>query len=246
MNPNFIQTGETQFLKPQILLLHGALGTKKQLAETRLSLLEYFDVYVLDFEGHGDFSSEKEFSIDLFTENVISFLDQHSIEKIHLFGYSMGGYVALKTALKIPGRIGKIVTFGTKFNWDASSTEKEISMLNPDKIEEKVPHFAQKLKTEHPSNNWKEIVLKTARMMKGLSAGNTLSEAELKAIPNEVLIGWGTLDKMVSREESEQVAQILNSGTFKILEGLEHPIEKIDTKCLSEYIVGSILNSVKN
>ena len=245
MNPNLNQPEKTQLSKPKILLLHGALGSKKQMAETLLNLSAYFEVYDLDFEGHGDFVSEKEFSMALFTENVIAFLDENSIEKIHLFGYSMGGYVALNTAIKIPNRIEKIVTYGTKFNWDASSTEREVSMLNPTKIEEKIPHFAEKLKREHPGQNWKEVVLKTARMMTGLSTGNHLKEAELRQIRNEVYIGWGTLDKMVSREESEEVAQILPFGTFKILEGLEHPIEKINPKALAEYIVDAINSSGK-
>ncbi len=227
-------------MKPKILLLHGALGSKKQFESTKLLLNDKFEVYDLDFEGHGGSHSEKEFSIQLFTENVIEFLDEKSIEKINIFGYSMGGYVALNTALKIPDRIIKIVTLGTKFNWDVESTEREVKMLNPDKIEEKVPHFANKLKEEHHPQDWKEIVRKTARMMTELSKGNKLKEEELKQVRNEVLIGLGSLDKMVTIEESENVSQILPNATLKKLIGIEHPIEKINPSDLSGYIKESI------
>lgn len=227
-------------MKTKLLLLHGALGSKKQFESTRLLLDDKFEVYNLDFEGHGESISDKEFSIQLFTENVIEFLDKESIEKINVFGYSMGGYVALNTALKIPDRIIKIVTLGTKFNWDIESTEKEVRMLNPDKIEEKVPHFANKLKIEHHPQNWKEIVNKTARMMTELSKGLQLKEAELSLIKNEVLIGLGSLDKMVSLRESELASQIFPNGSLKMLMEIEHPIEKINPLDLAVYINESI------
>jgi pimeloyl-ACP methyl ester carboxylesterase len=51
----------------------------------------------------------------------------------------MGGYVALKTAVLHPGRIEAIVTLGTKFHWDPENASNEVRMLNPEKIEEKVP-----------------------------------------------------------------------------------------------------------
>lgn len=223
--------------KPPILLLHGALGSAQQFSQVKLILSKQFEVLDLDFEGHGTASSEKEYSISLFTENVLAFLDQKSIKKIDLFGYSMGGYVALNTALKAPHRIGKISTYGTKFNWDSVSTEKEVSLLDPQKMEEKVPHFVEKLKTEHPSQNWEDVVLKTARMMMELSNGKMLTDEELRSISNEVRIGWGTEDKMVSREESEKVAALLPNGELKVLLGMPHPLEKMDPNDLATFLL---------
>ena len=47
-------------------------------------------------------------------------------------GHSMGGYVALKLALKRPELVDRIITLGTKFNWTPEVAAKEVKMLNPD------------------------------------------------------------------------------------------------------------------
>ena len=226
-------------MKEKLLLLHGALGSKKQFAPIKPLLEKTFDVFDMDFEGHGGFQSDKDFSMQLFTENAIDFLDQNTIDKINIFGYSMGGYVALNMALKIPDRVKKIATLGTKFNWSMESAQKEVRMLNPDKIEEKVPHFASKLKEEHFPQDWKTIVRKTAAMMMGLAEGEQLNANDFKQIKTEVQIGIGSLDKMVTVEESEVVANLIPKSTFKIMEGFPHPIDKIDLTQLNNYIKGS-------
>ncbi len=227
-------------MKDPILLLHGALGSKKQFETLKIKLSDSFDVYDLDFEGHGGFESQKEFSIALFTQNVIDFLQRNAIEKVHIFGYSMGGYVALNTALKIPNKIMKIVTLGTKFNWDIASAEKEVKMLNPDKIEEKIPQYAEKLRIEHHPQDWKEIVYNTAKMMIGLSQGGMLNDYELSQIQHQVTIGIGNLDKMVGFEESERIASIVPNAVVKQLMGFEHAIDKIKPAELTLFIEESL------
>ena len=48
-----------------------------------------------------------------------------TITRADIFGYSMGGYVALHAARRHPERIGSIMTLGTKFAWDTPTAEKE-------------------------------------------------------------------------------------------------------------------------
>lgn len=68
----------------------------------------------LDFEGHANAPAhERPFSIEGFAENVIALLDDAGVESADLFGYSMGGYVAVHLAAARPDRIGRIATLGT-------------------------------------------------------------------------------------------------------------------------------------
>ncbi|WP_452602581.1 alpha/beta fold hydrolase [Pontimicrobium sp. MEBiC06410] len=226
-------------MNTKLLLLHGALGSKEQLKKLKNSLSSNFEVYDLDFEGHGVNKSNAAFSIDLFTDNVIQFLNEHKIECISIFGYSMGGYVALNLANKKPELVSKIVTFGTKFNWTKETAEQEAKMLNPDKIEEKVPSFANSLSNIH-GFNWKTVVRKTATMMLGLGNNKILTEKVLQSIPHKILITIGDKDKMVSLEESQKSATLLPNGTLQIIENFPHQIEKIDIKNLTKIITGFI------
>ncbi|MBK9190118.1 MAG: alpha/beta hydrolase [Crocinitomicaceae bacterium] len=95
-----------------LILLHGALGAASQLEPLKKILQNVFDVHILEFEGHGQTYSDKPYSIDLFVSNLKSYLDQHQLKEVFVFGYSMGGYVALKLASQLPEYFSKIITLG--------------------------------------------------------------------------------------------------------------------------------------
>ncbi len=227
-------------MNQNLLLLHGALGTKDQFRSLKEKLSHEFQVHDLDFEGHGKRASPKEFTMGLFTENVIAYLSEKKINKAHIFGYSMGGYVGLNVAQKHPDFVGKIITLGTKFAWTEETAAKEVRMLNPQKIEEKVPAFANMLAAVHTKNNWKEVVDKTAKMMLGLGRGERLTEKDLEEIKHETLIGIGSKDNMVSIEESKESAEILPNGNLRIIEDFQHPIDSINEEVLTSIIVDFI------
>ncbi len=219
-----------------ILLLHGAIGTKLQMQRLQEALSEHANVYVLDFEGHGEVPSNNPFSIDLFTDNLDAFLSENNIEGIDIFGYSMGGYVALNLAKRNAQKVGKIMTLGTKFAWTPEVAAQEVKMLNPEKIEEKVPKFAQILQKAHSGNNWKEVLQKTANMMLAISE-DTFSDVDLRGITNDVMICVGELDHLVTPEESQHVADTVTSGSFRSFENVKHPIETADTHILASSII---------
>ncbi|MEM7163468.1 MAG: alpha/beta fold hydrolase [Bacteroidota bacterium] len=223
-------------MKEKVILLHGALGSKKQFDSLKIGLEDYFEVHSFNFEGHGGNESDNEFSIQLFTENLNDYLDTNSIGKATIFGYSMGGYVALNAAIKIPEKIEKVLTLGTKFKWDMESAEIEVNRLNPSKIEEKIPHFAEKLRQEHSPQDWKQMMNKTADMMMNMAKGARLMDNDFKRINQEVIVGIGSLDNMVSYEESNYVSNLLPKAKLISLEGVKHPIDKIETDQLINYI----------
>ncbi|MGH1336396.1 MAG: alpha/beta fold hydrolase [Aureispira sp.] len=225
-------------MSQHLLLLHGALGSQEQLAPLADLLANTFTVHRLNFEGHGGRPSSTPFSMNGFVANVLQFLEKQQLSKVSILGYSMGGYVALNLALQHPLLVDKIITLGTKFNWSIEAANKEVKMLNPSIIEQKVPQFAAKLQQVHAPNDWKELLNKTAQMMLGLANGNKLIPSDLEQIQQKVLIGIGSLDNMVSVEESRDVATFLAKGQLQELEGFYHPIEKNDLPQLATVIEG--------
>jgi len=223
-----------------IVLLHGALGSKEQLAPLSASLSPFFETYSLSFEGHGGIESTKDFSMALFAENLLSFLENNALQKVHLFGYSMGGYVALQFAKNNPERVGNIITLGTKFNWTPEIAEKEVKMLRPDVIEHKVPKFAQMLENIHAPCDWKKMMQKTATMMIGLGGDMKLKDVDFAKISHRVLIIVGSEDHMVSTEESKYVAALLPNGKTWVADKVPHAIEKTDPAILVDLITNHI------
>src|SRR3989337_1116282 len=131
--------------KKPLLLLHGALGSVDQFAEIQNLLSTDFDLLTLNFSGHGGNPIDQDFTINLFVKDILNFLEEKQMDAIDVFGYSMGGYVALKLASENPGLLNKIMTLGTKFNWTKESADKEVKMLNPDVIEETFPKLPNSL-----------------------------------------------------------------------------------------------------
>ncbi|RLB84543.1 MAG: alpha/beta hydrolase, partial [Deltaproteobacteria bacterium] len=129
-----------------LLLLHGALGSMSQFSALIPFLEDKYRIHTLDFEGHGSSPpKDRLFSGEHFGENVLDYLDTNELEHVNVFGYSMGGHVALYLARKWPERIHSIFTLATKFLWTPEIAAHEITFLDPDTIQEKAPRFAMVL-----------------------------------------------------------------------------------------------------
>ncbi|MEP7237729.1 MAG: alpha/beta hydrolase [Ferruginibacter sp.] len=213
-----------------ILLLHGAIGAMDQLTDLENDLADSIVVHRLNFSGHGgSLPVEAPFSIKLFAENVLLFLDEKGIDSISIFGYSMGGYVAMYLAKHHSQKVNKIITLATKFTWDEAIAAKEIKMLNAAKIEEKLPDFAAALQKRHAPNNWKIVLEKTAHMLVEMGNDNPLKMDDYKDIQNPVLVMLGDRDKMVSLDETLAVYKNLPNAQLAILPNTPHPIEMVNT-----------------
>ena len=224
-------------MKQNLLLLHGALGSKAQFEPLKTKLSTNFNVFTFNFEGHGGRTTEKDYTNAVFTENVLAFMAANNISKTHLFGYSMGGYVALDLLIKHSEKVGKLMTLATKFNWTPEVAAKEIKMLNAEKIAEKVPKFAAALEKRHAPDDWKVVLQKTAEMMSRLGNGAALDESKLEKITNQILVGIGTKDRMVNLEESERLANLLPNSQLMVIDGFKHPIEAVDVDKLTAILI---------
>jgi len=168
--------------------------------------------------------------------NLITFLDENELNEVFVFGYSMGGYVALTAAARYPNRFKQILTLGSKFKWSPEIAAGEIKLLNPEKIAEKVPHFAQRLTELHQPQDWKTVMRKTADMMLEMGDGKRTTDEEFAKVQIPVQVGIGDKDNMVSIEETKHVANLLGNGELKIIEGVPHPIEMIKPEVLEAYV----------
>ncbi len=221
------------------ILLHGALGAASQFKSLTKQLeTQDIKVHTLNFSGHGEKAfSDKGFGIKVFADELLQFLNEERIEQVNIFGYSMGGYVALYLAHQQPGRFNKIITLGTKFDWSPESAIKEVKMLNPEKLLEKVPAFAETLQQRHQPNDWKLLMQKTAEMMLALGDKPLLTKEVLHKIETPVLVCQGDQDNMADINYTEQVASYLPNGKFKLLENTPHPLEKVEAEKIIDIVL---------
>ena len=208
-----------------LLLLHGAIGSKQQLDPLKEALLDNFAVYSINFSGHGGDAGDKVFSIQLFAEEVLNWMKARAIDKISIFGYSMGGYVGLYLARYHPEAIDSVITFGTKLHWNKAIAAKETAMLNPATIEQKVPGFAEQLAERHHPSDWKEVLHKTAIMLQQMGESPPLKPEDYELIHTRVLLMLGDRDKMVSLDETVYAYHRLREAQLAVLPNTPHSIE---------------------
>lgn len=229
--------------KPSIIILHGAIGAASQMQPLKDCLAIQYDVHLLDFSGHGGKEIPTDgFTIQNFAEDVLYYMQESNLEQVVLFGYSMGGYVAMYLAKHKPDKILGVLTLGTKYYWDEETAAKEIKMLNADRIEEKLPSFAVVLAARHAPNSWKEVLGLTVNMLQQLGSNNVLSKSAYQHIQCPCCIMRGANDMMVTKEEGEFVNERLQKGCLIELGDTPHPIEKVNVNILKQQ-VDAFMNS---
>ena len=224
-------------LMESILFLPGALAGKTQVEALRSKLGEQYQAYALSFPGHEKESmDERAFNIEGLADYVLHWMDENNIVAAHIFGYSMGGYIALWLARFFPKRVKCIMTVGTKFHWDKEQALKEVKMLDPDKIEAKVPAFAETLRRKHGENSWRQVLQNTAHLMTALGQYHLLEE-DFRLVDTPVLLCRGENDTMVSEAETLSVASFLKYGNICFFSSRGHAFEDYTTLEISDKLI---------
>jgi len=220
-----------------LLLLHGAVGAADQLKPLSGELERDFTVHAMDFPGHGSRPlAGSPYSISLFAEDVLRYLDNAQLEQVSIFGYSMGGYVGMYLARYHRHRIQKLATLATKFHWDPAVAQRELQMINPARILEKVPAFAHALAHRHQPNDWKIVLEQTAALLTDLGNEPSLTIDDYKIIDVPTLLLLGDSDKMVSLDETLTVAKNIPRSQWGVLPATPHPIEQVDINVLASLL----------
>lgn len=203
-----------------LVMLHGALASGAQMAP----FAERFgdrDVRVPDLDGHGRREAAP-FSLERFVATTVTEIGDG--ESADLVGYSMGGYVALATAIAHPDRVRRVVTVATKLDWSPEVAAAAGADMDPDRIEEKAPSFAAALAEKHPGPGWRTVLTHTAAFLPTLAA----APLDLARVTCPVLVLVGSEDAMVTREECERARDTLPYGTLEVLPDRGHPFERMD------------------
>ncbi len=220
---------------PEILILHGALGSAAQMRPIADALTSLGATRVLEFPGHGDTLLDGcPFTLGGFTD----WLDaQLGDSRPAVFGYSMGGYVALALESRAPGRFTSITTLGTKFEWTPENAEREASRLDPAVIAEKVPKFAAVLEARHAGAlGWEAVLGHTAALLRDAGREPLLTAERLVRVGCPVTLAVGAKDDAVDAAETARVAAQLGNGAARTLEGVGHPIERAPVEMVVELV----------
>jgi pimeloyl-ACP methyl ester carboxylesterase len=103
-----------------LVLLHGSFMTiDLNFGQLIPELAKNRQVIAVELQGHGRTADvERPFSYEAMAKDVIELLNQLNIDSADVFGYSMGGGVALQMAIHRPDKVRKLVIVSATFRYD--------------------------------------------------------------------------------------------------------------------------------
>ncbi len=103
---------EVQGRGQPLFALHGFTGSGRDFLPLAAALRRQAMTITVDLMGHGGSDAPEDpgrYSLTQSAEDVLAVADDLGLETFDLLGYSMGGRVALRTVLRAPGRIHRLV-----------------------------------------------------------------------------------------------------------------------------------------
>jgi pimeloyl-ACP methyl ester carboxylesterase len=111
---------ETHGAGRPLILLHGGLGSGEMFGPILPTLAERHQVIAVDLQGHGRTADiDRPVDIRLMADDIAALIDHLGLDKPDLVGYSLGGGVALQTAVKYPAKVRRLVAASANIRRDA-------------------------------------------------------------------------------------------------------------------------------
>ena len=94
---------------PALVLLHGLFGSGANLGALARSQQAQYTVHSVDLPNHGRSGWLAEPTLTHMADSLLQWLDEQGLERVALFGHSLGGKVAMELALRAPQRVAALV-----------------------------------------------------------------------------------------------------------------------------------------
>jgi pimeloyl-ACP methyl ester carboxylesterase len=102
-----------------LILLHGGVGAIQMFGEVLPSLAQNRQVVAVDLQAHGRTADiDRPLSFELMADDIAALIKHLGIEEADVMGYSLGGGVALRTAIQHQEVVRKLVLVSTPFKRD--------------------------------------------------------------------------------------------------------------------------------
>lgn len=189
-----------------------------------------YKVIVFDYRGMGlSTNADSTMSISSLAEDVNALLSELSIEKAHVLGWSMGGYVAQMFAVNHPEKVNKLVLYATNcgdtlvvnpsqeiidiLENPAATPMERLSLLFPDEWLATHPEPWTFLPEATEPYNDETIGMQYFAIQEWLKPGGG-SAGHLGSLNRPVLVICGENDKVVPSQNSLFLAGSISSATL--------------------------------
>ncbi len=189
-----------------------------------------YRVIVFDYRGMGlSTNSDSTISISSLANDISALLCELSIDKTHVLGWSMGGYVAQMFAVNYPEKVSKLVLYATNcgdtlvvnpsqeiidiLENPAATPMERLGLLFPDEWLATHPEPWIFLPNATEPYNFETIGMQYLAIQEWLTPGGG-SAGHLNTLKMPVLVICGDNDKVVPSQNSSDLAGLIKTSTI--------------------------------
>ena len=209
---------------PPLVLLHGAAGSiRDEVAPLMRRLESSYHLIGVDLSGHGASSlpPDDTLTMEHFVADVQAALDHYAVPEAHLFGFSLGSAVALRSAHAAPDRVKRLALFAPNHQWDASLAAAMKARL---RLDERPPEEKKALHAQH--KNPARLFSALRDFVDSLPARNDAIADTLSGVRASTLVIGLDEDPLFPIESTLQVHEALPNARLSILPGRRHSLPK--------------------
>jgi pimeloyl-ACP methyl ester carboxylesterase len=153
-----------------LVLLHGGIGAGEMFEPIVPALAAGRRVITVDLQGHGGTADvDRPLRPETMADDVAALIEHLGLERADLMGYSLGGYVALRTAIQHPERVRRLVLVSVTFSRDGSHPEVVQSMdqFSPElaPMLQQSPLYETYARLAPRVEDWPVLIAKTADLL---------------------------------------------------------------------------------
>lgn len=203
-----------------LVLLHGAYGTIDLWGTILQTLAETRQVIAVEQQGHGHTADiDRPLTYEQMAEDTAALLRHLDIENADVFGYSMGGGIALQIAIRHPDLVRKLVIAAATYNSDGMYPEvlAAIATITPELFAGS-PFEAAYLRTAPHPEDWPTLIDKLKQLDAEIQDWPPETIQSIQA-PTLVIVGDSDV---VRPEHAVQLFRLLGGGVPADLVGLPH------------------------
>ncbi len=113
--------------EPALVFIHGWCCDRSYWKEQLPHFAEKYKVVAIDLAGHGESGLDrKEWTMGAFGEDVVAVVNKLNLDQVVLVGHSMGGFVILEAARRMPQLVIGLVGVDTLNNFEQEFTQEQI------------------------------------------------------------------------------------------------------------------------
>ena len=223
---------------PSLLLLHGAAGsTRLETAPLMRRLEAQLHLVGLDLSGHGASSlpADERLTMDRFVADVRAVLDAVGARTAHLFGFSLGSAVALRTAHRHPDRVDRLALCAPNTNWTREQTSLLQDRLTPATLRSEAPRRAERLTAEH-EEPLEALFAALRTFVEPLPSRSARLHDTVPSVTAPTLVAGLDDDPMAPLDAVRAVHRALPTARLAILPGRRHALSAVPVDLLASLL----------